>query len=356
MNFLISGHASSAVSHTSWITWATAALVLFVFWFCGFFLFRVLYYYFDKWAKKTSTQFDDILVASSRYHIILWSFLIGAYVASRIAPLEPKTAVLVGHIIASLLLLSVTFLVANAASLFVKNYGHKTNFSLPLTSLTETLVRLIVIIVGILILLANLGISITPLLTALGVGSLAVALALQDTLSNLFAGFNILAAKQILPGNYIHLEGGQEGFVLDIGWRTARIQDLSNNIVIVPNVKLATTIVTNYNLPRKETSATVKLFVSYDSDLDRVEKITIDVARETLRDSSAGVPEFEPFIRYNAFGDSAIELTVIMQVKEFTDKFLLTHEFIKRIHRRYRQEGIEIPFPQRVIHAVPGKK
>ena len=90
--------------------------------------------------------------------------------------------------------------------------------------------------------------------------------------------------------------------------------------------------------------------MSYDSDLAPVEAVTIAVGKEVMADAKGGVPEFEPFIRYNAFGDSSINFTVILRGREVVDQHLIRHEFIKRLHNRYRAEGIEIPFPQRTVH------
>ncbi len=137
--------------------------------------------------------------------------------------------------------------------------------------------------------LQSFGISVTPLLTALGVGGLAVALALQDTLSNLFAGINILLSKQTKVGDFIKLSTGEEGFVEDLNWRSTTIRQLANNMVVVPNQKIATSIITNYALPETECSMLVAVGVSYDSDLDHVEKITVAVAKEVLRDTDGAV-------------------------------------------------------------------
>jgi small-conductance mechanosensitive channel len=109
-------------------------------------------------------------------------------------------------------------------------------------------------------------------------------------------------------------------------------------------------IVTNYALPEPEQAALVQVGVAYGSDLEQVERVTCEVAREVLREVPGGAAGFDPFIRYHTFGDSAIQFTVILRVLSFTDRFLVTHEFIKRLRRRYADAGIEIPFPQRVVH------
>jgi small-conductance mechanosensitive channel len=183
------------------------------------------------------------------------------------------------------------------------------------------------------------------LLTALGVGGLAVALALQDTLSNLFAGFYLTVARQIRLGDYVKLDTGQEGYVEDIGWRATMIRLLPNNMVIVPNNKISQAIITNYNLPSRDLAVLVEVGVSYDSDLERVERVTIEVGREIMKSVTGGVPDFEPFIRYHTLGEYSINFTVILRAKEFVDQYLVKHQFVKRLVDRYRKEGITIPFP-----------
>jgi small-conductance mechanosensitive channel len=204
--------------------------------------------------------------------------------------------------------------------------------------------------IGALIILQSVGISITPLVTALGIGGLAVALALQPTLSNLFAGLQIIISKQVEVGDYVQLDSGQKGYVTDVSWRNTKIRELPNNLIVVPNSKLADSIVTNFNQPQKEMSVLVKCGVSYDSDLEKVEKVTIDVAKKVLKKIQGGESEFEPFIRFHTFGDSSIDFSVILRVKEFVNKYLIRHEFIKALHKRYNKEGINIPFPIRTVY------
>jgi len=248
------------------------------------------------------------------------------------------------------ILFSVTIFFANVLGEFVVSYTSKYSETLPSTSIFKKVTRLAILIIGFLIILQTLGISISPLLTALGVGGLAVALALQDTLSNLFAGIHILVSKQVRPGDFIKLETGEEGYVVDISWRNTTIRMLPNNLVVIPNSKLASSIVTNYYMPEKMLSVLVSVGVSYDSDLEKVEKVVIEVAKEVMQTVPGGVPEYEPFVRYSSFGDFSINFSVIMRAKEYTDQFLIKHEFIKRLHKRFKKEGIEIPFPITTVY------
>ncbi len=194
-------------------------------------------------------------------------------------------------------------------------------------------------------------IEITPLVATLGIGGLAVGLALQNTLSNFFAGLYMVADKPITVGDFIELPDADiSGYVEDIGWRSTRIKTLPNTVVIVPNSKLAENIIVNDSLPEHEMAALVQCGVAYGSDLKKVEKATIDVARKIQKTVPGAVKTFEPFIRYHTFGDSNINFTIILRVEKFVDKYLVTHEFIKALKERYDKEGIEISWPVRKIY------
>ncbi len=157
------------------------------------------------------------------------------------------------------------------------------------SSILVNLVRLVIFGLGALVILQSQGISITPVLTALGVGGLAVALALQDPLSNLFAGLQILSAKKVRIGNSIRLDSGDEGTVTDIAWRYTTVVTGLNNTVLVPNAKLASAIVTNYSMPDHEVVVNVAVGVDYGSDLEHVERVSLEVAREVqARDRQRG--------------------------------------------------------------------
>jgi len=176
---------------------------------------------------------------------------------------------------------------------------------------------------------------------------------MQATLTDLLSGIQIILARQIRPGEYVRLSTGEEGYVVDISWRTTTIRELSNNLVIIPNSKMTSTIVVNFDVPDTSISVLVNLGVSYDSDLEEVERITTEVAREVMKTTAGAVPESEPFIRYNLFGESSIRFSVILRGQSYTDQYLIQHEFIKALHKRYREEGISIPFPMRTIVMQP---
>ncbi len=279
----------------------------------------------------------------------LWGLLVGGYAAIHIITIPAvwqHSLVTLFHVLA---IFSLTIMGSRLAAGFLglqlqKNAGHFAS-----TSILINTIEIVVYITGFLFMLQSFGISIAPLLTALGVGGLAVALALQDTLSNLFSGINILLSKQTKVGDYIKLSTGEEGIVADMNWRSTTIQQASNNMIVVPNQKIATAIITNYTLPDAECSLVVPIGVSYDSDLTHVEKTTVEVAKAVLQSTEGAVIDFEPFIRYTAFAESNIQFNVILRIKNVVDQHLIRHELIKQLHIRYQQEGIKISFPVRTV-------
>jgi len=303
----------------------------------------------SAWAARTAWKWDDLLIDALRRGIPFWSLLIGVYVAVGFWPLSAHAATVLSQTVYVLIWLSITVVCAGLAGKIVVLYGTQLQHAVPVTSLTEHIVKILIVILGLLMILNGLGIPITPLLTALGVSGLAVALALQDTLANLFAGLYLAMARQVRVGDYVKLESGQEGYVEDIGWRATMIRMLPNNMVLVPNTKLSGAIIINYHLPTRELAVLVDVGVSYGSDLGHVERVTCDVAKEVMQTVPGGVPGFEPFIRYHTFGEYSVNFTVILRGKEFVDQYLIKHEFIKRLHVRYEQAGIVIPFPIRTM-------
>ena len=301
-------------------------------------------------VARISGEFYPMVKRAFRGMPTLWGGILGAYTAIHLTTLQPTVLHIMETLSHSLLILSLTIMGARLVSEILTFQLQKTAGNFASTSIMVTTIELVVYITGFIFLLQSFGVSVTPLLTALGVGGLAVALALQDTLSNLFSGINILLSKQTKVGDYIRLSTGEEGFVADMNWRSTTIQQQSNNMVVVPNQKIATSIITNYALPDTECSLVIPASVSYDSDLVFVETVTLEVAKQVLQEIEGTVKDFSPLIRYNAFADSSIQFNVILRVQNVIDQSFIRHEFIKRLHARYRQEGITIPFPTRTVN------
>jgi len=316
----------------------------------GYLVRRWLLAQMAKLAQSTSSHVDDVIVDSLARALPIWLLLGGLFIAARILQLPPEIATIATKLLISALILSITVWAANLGADFLRGPTGTTAAAAPATGAIRYAVKIVAFSVGGLVLLSNLGLSITPVLTTLGIGGLAVALALQDTLSNLFAGMQLTLAGNIRVGDFIKLETGEEGFVDDIHWRVTRIRMLPNNFVLIPNSRLAQSVVLNYSTPTPDLSILVPVGVHYGSDLERVEQVTLAVAQRILQEVTGGVPDFEPMVRYYGFGESSIDFNVILRGNSFTDAFLLKHEFIKALTRAYAAEGIVIPYPIRAIN------
>ena len=336
--------------------WTVVAIYIIAGFAAGLVLERIVLAELRHIAKKTPWKGDNVIINSLRGMVIIWFLIAGIYGAILSTPMSPSLLAHLKQILLVVVILSGTLVIAKMTSGLVSIYVQREDVPLPSTSIFRNLTKLLIFLIGVMVILQSLGISITPILTALGVGGLAAALALQPTLANLFSGLQIIAAKELHPGDYVKLDSGEEGYVADITWRNTIIRALPNNMIIVPNSKIASTIVTNYYQPEQETAVLIQVGVSYDSDLKKVEKVTIEVGKEVMKEVEGGVPEFEPFIRYHTFDDFSINFTVILRTKEYVGNYLIKHEFIKRLHERYDKEGIVIPFPIRTVYMPEDKK
>ena len=208
--------------------------------------------------------------------------------------------------------------------------------------------------VGALVAIDSVGVSISPILAGLGIGGLAVALAVQPTLSNFFAGTYVVTEGELKEGDFIELEGGPSGYVEDVGWRSTKIRSRFNNLVIIPNSRMAESIVTNYFSPTPAMNVIVTCGVSYDANLEDVERFSVEEAEAVINDSDQAIKDVEPFFGFSNFGDSNIDFFVFLQAIDRTGTFTLKSELIKRIHERFNVEGIEINYPVRkIVYSEP---
>ncbi len=312
---------------------------------------RLLLSLLHRWAAKTETEIDDILLSVIRGPSVTWAIALGLYLGIGTSVLPPRIIQASFSLLHILVILSFTFVAANGAEHLLRFAARRADLPLAATGLTYVVLKGFVISLGVLILLGTLGVSIAPLLTALGVGGLAVALALQDTLSNLFAGIHILMEKSIRVGDFVKLDSGEEGSVTDIGWRTTRIRLLPNNVVIIPNNKLAQARIINYNLPDKSLALLIPISVSYAADLDHVQRLLVEEATAAIGRVPGLLANPAPFVRFiPGFSQSSLDLTLIVNVGEFVDQYLVQHELRLRILKRFRAEGVEIPFPSRTVY------
>jgi small-conductance mechanosensitive channel len=315
-------------------------------------LFRkLLFGMLHRVSRRTQTRVDDLLAAGLRFPSLFLVIVLSVYIGIRLTDLPESWFAFATKGMHLSIILTITMGLANVSDRLLAYFLKQVKLPISVTSLFLAVVKAVIYVIGVLIILNYLGISIAPLITALGVGGLAMALALQDTLSNLFAGIHIMAEQAIRVGDFVRLESGQEGYVEDISWRTTRIRTLPNNMVIVPNNKLSQSVITNYYLPEQKMVLQLPVNVSYASDPDHVERVLLEEARKALAEVPGLLADPAPSVRLlPGFGESSLTFSLLCHIREIADQNPVMNELNKRILKRFRQEGIEFPYPTRTVH------
>ena len=308
---------------------------------------RILFGILRRWAKSTDSQLDVLVIDTLARPMILWMAILGLHLATQNSEIPLQYLKYIPKTLKVLWGLSFTIAISHFAGNMVRYYGSAVKGVKAVTSLSQKLVQFSILIVGLMWLLKVVfDISLTPILTTLGVGGLAVALALQDTLSNLFAGFYVSVSGLVRIGDYIRLNTGEEGYVTDINWRCTTMRTRFNNLVVIPNNKLGQAIFTNYFLPDGRMVASILCGVAGDSDIDRVEKLLLEEAIAGAAEIESVLEEPPPTIRFNPGPwDDALIFQIVFSVSQFADLPLARSEVRKRVFSRLRKEGITVSFP-----------
>ena len=305
-------------------------------------------------TAKTKTDLDDLILAIVIRPIYFLVVVASIQVATKVVESFLQDWTWVDHLFFIAYTLIFTYILARIISLLISRWLQVSKKFERTPKLLSKAISVIVYIIAFLIILKDLNVDITPFIATLGIGGLAVGLALQNTLSNLFGGIHIISDEPIKVGDYIELQGLADvsGTVEDIGWRSTRIKSPGNNVIVVPNAKLADSIIINSTSQDKQVSVSVKCGVSYESDLEEVEKAAIEVGKHILKTVPGAVKDFTPVVRFNTFGESNVEFNVILRAQEFGKKFLLSHELIKALKVAFDKKGIEISYPVRKVQQM----
>jgi small-conductance mechanosensitive channel len=303
------------------------------------------------WTARTCSRVGQVVYEALRGPTLIWALILAVHWAFQGSDLPKKFTDPVANGLLVLWIVSLTLMSMRVVGNLVRFYGAQIPGALPVTTLTQNLAQISVVILGVTILLNHFHVPITPILTALGVGGLAVALALQDTLSNLFGGFYVAVAGQVRLGDYIKLNTGEEGYVSDIGWRCTTFRALQHNLIIVPNAKLAQAIVTNFCLPEKRMQANLVVTVGYECDPDTVEQVLAEVLQRAAGEVPSLLEEPAPVVSFDpGFGEVGMGFTATFYVEDFASQGSVRNELRRRVLRRFRAEGIGIPYPSRTVY------
>ena len=344
-----------------WLDPATSAVIVLIAFAVAFLLHKLIFPLVMRFTQWTPTDLDSRLVKSARWPITLGIVVLGVYLALTI-PLDLTSSEqnVVDNVARALGIVLGIFLavglLSSTVDWYLANLAARTSHvvDLRLFPLLRRVGIVIVYGIGALLVLDVLDINISPLIAGLGLGGLAVALALQPTLANLFAGTYVMTEGVISTGDYIELEGGVAGYVVEVGWRSTRIRTWGNNLVVVPNARFAETIITNYQEPVPAVNVYLVCGVSYDSDLDMVEKVSFEVMNSLIERSPTAVREYGSWFAFDTFGESNVNFWLFLQARDRIASFTLQSELIKDLHRRFKEEGIVINYPMRTLQFPDG--
>ncbi len=305
-----------------------------------------------KLALKTKTRLDDMIVKETGRPVSLLLLFIGVRLALMPLPLREHVALVINDIVSSLIIIFIGYLVIRVIDIIINEWGKvlasKTKSTLDdsILSLLHKTSKIILGIVTFLFVLQVWGIEVGPLLASLGIAGLAVAFALQPTLSNIFGGVSLVLDKSVKKGDIIKLDADTMGTVYDIGIRSTKIKTWDNEIIAIPNGKLVDSKIQNFSLPDPSARINIEFGVAYGSKINVVKKLAVDTAlacKHTMRDP-------EPKVLFLNMGDSALQFKLMFWVADMSVKWDAHQEVISNLYDNLNKKKISIPFPQMDVH------
>lgn len=302
-----------------------------------------------RWIHASQEQ---LVKRTSRPFVYLVVFL-GLYYATEQFALSETAMTIIDRVSFVAIALLLAYLLTEAAKIAIRRHVQGNVIGDHAPEFLGNVVGIIIFTPTILIILSRFNIEITPILATLGVGSLAVGLALQGTLGNFFAGLRLISEKPIKVGDYVEiLQHGVEGYIDDIGWSTTRVRTLHDNVIVVPNSSFVDSNLFNSSLPSAESTVLVETGVSYDEDLDHVETVCKEVIGFVQDQEANAVSDHDPWVRFKGFDESNITVRLGIRVKAYDKRHPVVHELIKALKQRFDEEGIEISWPIRKIYEM----
>ena len=337
-----------------------AILIAVVFYFFSHAVKAVIRFVGKRISQRTKTELDDKILDVILGSVKALMSVIGLHIAVReIRKGLTETDVTADQLLdyaGSLLYVILVYLVIRviigiiraSVEWYLDDIAKDPNDTLKLTlrPITKSVVTLVAMMVGLVIVLDHFGVNIGSLLLSLGVGSLAVALAAQDTLANMIAGFVILVDRPFRVGDRVVLESGDTGDVYEIGLRSTKILNFDQNLVLVPNATLIKGRIINLAYPHNQMRAKIVVGVAYGTEPAKVRRILLGLA-ENHPDILKDPP---PEVYFTAMVDSAIEFTLVARAADFTKRYAAENLLREQAYLAFEKEDIEIPFPQRVVH------
>jgi small-conductance mechanosensitive channel len=338
----------------------TGLIIIVASWIIGKVIKFLLNIFGKKILTKTKTTLDDRILDVLRKNITLISVIIGIYISfsefqKAIIPDTTTLKQIFDYVNVAFYIIIVLAVARLVSRLIEATFGwymdeasRKTqnNITATVAPLTNKIVSIVIFLTAVIIILDHFGVSIGSLIVSLGVGSLAIALAAQDTLANMIAGFVIMIDRPYRVGDRIQLPSGEVGDVAEIGLRSTRVLNFDNNFLVVPNAEMVKSKIVNYSYPQESIRAFVDVGVEYGTDIDKAKQTLLNLASNhsyVLKDPA-------PEVFLIDFGQSAVILRLNMRTDDFKKKWPVETSIREQIYKAFANADIKIPLPQQVVH------
>ena len=333
------------------------AVVVFFLIFLGLrILFFILGKVLFKAASKTKTELDDKILEKSSYPLTLIVFFISLRVVFSQIELGISEFLMnvISNLIDSMLIIIGGYLIYVILDLIIerafKGFIQRTKSKMDdsLFSLANNVLKTALILLIFLYVLSVWGIEILPVLGALGVAGIAVALALQPVLSNVFSGASMILDKSVSKGDLVYLDAQTKGKIAKVGMRSTKLITFDNELIIVPNTKLAESVIQNVALPEPMSRVVIPFSVAYGSKVELVKKVVlkeIETVNNLFKDK-----DHEPSVRFLEMGESSLNFKAYFYVDTYEERFKAIDDINTKIYNALNKAGIEIPFPQMDVH------
>jgi MscS family membrane protein len=316
-------------------------------------LVRTIVRWLKKYAETTRTNWDDIIIAAIGTPVQVGIIAVSVYIALKYFGIVPEEYAwtISDKVLNSIYILLGTWIVSSFAHNIILNYGHdlaekgEGPLNDRLIGFLELTARYVIWFIGIMLILVNLDINITPFLAMAGIVGLAFALAAQDLISNFYGGAVIMIDKPLKVGDRVKIEH-YYGDVIDIGVRSTRLKTTDNQIITIPNNKITTNYVTNYSEPDQKLRISIPVSVTSGTDPGKVKELLLDISQVTIQKTDYLLKEPAPQVFFNEFGESGLKFILYVWAKKYNLTDEVKDAINVEIAGRFAAEGIEIPFPQ----------
>ena len=334
-----------------YLFWAKEILIALLIFAAFWLLARFVRYFLTTWGPRftsfTSTDLDDRILLRITPPTSLLVVSAGLYFSVKSLPLAEKIHIAASGILFIINIAILTNIAYRSIDETLDWYGSRltekgsAGLDRQVLPLAEKLATIFLVGTALIIILKHFNYDILSLVTALGIGSLAIGMAAKDTLANMISGFTLMIDRPFRIGDRIQLSGGQIGDVQDIGLRSTKIKTLDNQLLIIPNSDLCNNLLTNQAFPDIRVKGRINVGVAYGSDVEVVKRVLLSTAleiEEVLRE-----PAPEAF--FTSFGDSSLQMALFFWVDDYSRLLPITDRINSLILTRLSETGITIPYP-----------